>query len=145
MAGAFLGGLVGAGLAFFLSPRSGEENRRLVAKKAGQLRDTAADGFDNLKENLLDMKEDITESVMAVFGEVSEATISLYEDATTLFAKQLAALQKNMDDIDKDKYLAVVDNISDILAKNKRNSATNISKMKKYWVRNWKNIQEVLS
>ena len=127
--GVVLGGLIGAGLAFFLSPRSGEENRKMVATKALELRDKA-----------MTAHEDITGSVQDIFGEVSAATISLYTDARELLAHNLADFQDNWDDIDKQKYLDMVDNVTAILRKDKKNNPKYIDKLKAYWTKNWRQI-----
>ncbi|MCL2110227.1 hypothetical protein FWH30_01430, partial [Microgenomates group bacterium] len=74
----------------------------------------------------------VTDTVLAIFGEVSEVTVNLYEDAQTLLAKQLQTLKKNMDDIDRAKYVKVVDNIGEILGRNKKYNAKQIGKVKKY-------------
>ena len=127
--GFFIGGLVGAGLAFFLSPRSGPENRRFVTAKA-----------QAIKDRIQGQVEDITEIVAEIFGEVSATTISLYEDARALLASQIATLQDNLEEIDRQKYLDSVDHVIALLGKDKKNSPQNLTQLKKYWTKNWRKI-----
>lgn len=127
--GTLVGGILGAGLAFFLSPKSGAENRKMVAGKAMELRD-----------QLMEAKEDFTDTVITIFGEANRATMSLYADARELFARQLEAFQDNWEDIDRDKYQDMVDNVMVALSKNKKHEKTNLEKLKAYWTKNWKKI-----
>lgn len=127
MSGLLFGGLVGAGLVWFLSPNTGEENRRQVMKKAMYLRDRA-----------MEVSEDITDTVLEIFGEVTVSTIELYEDARDMMARQVETWQDSMETIDRGKYLDSVDRVIATLGKNKKNSPQNLEQLKKYWVKNWK-------
>ena len=132
-AGFFIGGLVGAGLAFFLSPKSGPENRRFVVTKA-----------QDFKDRFQTQVEDITEIVAEIFGEVTASGISLYEDARELLANQIAAFQENLEDIDRQKYLDSVDHVIATLGKNKKNAPQDLVQLKKYWTKNWRKIANKL-
>jgi gas vesicle protein len=128
--GAFIGGLAGAGLAFFLSPRTGAQNRRLVHRR-----------FDILKDRAQDIGEDISDTVMEIFGEVSEATVGLYEDGRHLFEKQLRTFKNNWEDIDKEKYHDIVNSIGESLESNKKHRIEDIEDLKRYWRKNWRKIE----
>ena len=127
--GTLVGGLLGAGLAFFLSPKSGPENRKMVADKALQLRD-----------QVMEARDDFADTVEVIFGEVNRATMNLYADARELFARQLETFQDSWDDIDRDKYMEMVDKVMGALSKNKKNDPTYLEKLKTYWTKNWKKI-----
>lgn len=45
-----LGGALGAGLALWFAPQSGDRTRRVVGRKLGKLRDAAEEAFDDLRE-----------------------------------------------------------------------------------------------
>lgn len=127
VSGMLFGGLIGAGLVWFLSPNSGEENRRMALKKALYLRDRAQE-----------VTEDITETVLDIFGEVTASTIELYEDARDMMARQVETWQDSMEAIDRKKYLDSVDRVIATLGKDKKNSPQNLEQLKKYWVKNWR-------
>ena len=47
-----LGGALGAGLALWFAPQSGDRTRRVVGRKLSKLRDAAEEAFDDLKDSL---------------------------------------------------------------------------------------------
>ena len=47
-----LGGALGAGLALWFAPQSGDRTRRVVGRKLSKLRDRAEEAFDDLKDAL---------------------------------------------------------------------------------------------
>ncbi len=57
------GAVIGGGLALLFAPRSGEATRRLLARKARDLRDMAEDGLDELEERYEEGKERVREGV----------------------------------------------------------------------------------
>lgn len=63
-----VGALVGAGIALLYAPQSGRETRKLLGKKAKQLKDKAQDTVENAQEFISDRKADI----MAVFDSGKE-------------------------------------------------------------------------
>jgi gas vesicle protein len=83
--GAFLLGLgVGLGLSFLFSPRSGEENRQLIAEKAkegvdyaalaiGELKDQAQAHLDNAQGAAQDLKDRVGDTVSILKDRVQEA------------------------------------------------------------------------
>ncbi|MBN2100901.1 YtxH domain-containing protein [Candidatus Dojkabacteria bacterium] len=48
LAGAVIGGVVGAGVALLFAPRSGEETRKIIKKKAEEL----GDDFEDFKKDI---------------------------------------------------------------------------------------------
>jgi gas vesicle protein len=132
LTGVVLGGLIGAGLAFFLTPKNGAENRKMVAKKATEIKGEAQEKILALKEQVKETHDNVKETVLAIFGEVSEVTLNLYTDANKLMSKQLATLKESVEDIDHDKYAKLVKNISETLKKNRRYQDRQIAKVEKY-------------
>src|SRR5262245_24202534 len=47
-----LGGALGAGLALWFAPQSGDRTRQVVGRKLGKLRDAAEEAFDDFRESL---------------------------------------------------------------------------------------------
>jgi gas vesicle protein len=56
---AAVGALVGAGVALLYAPCSGKETRKLLKRRAGQLKDKAADVLEDAKETIQSAKEGI--------------------------------------------------------------------------------------
>ncbi len=51
--------LIGAGIALLYAPQSGKETRKLLSKKARQLKDKAQDTVENAQEFISDRKADL--------------------------------------------------------------------------------------
>ena len=58
-----VGALIGAGIALLYAPQSGKETRKLLAKKAKQLRDKAQDTVENAQEFIKDRKKDLVAAI----------------------------------------------------------------------------------
>jgi len=54
-----IGALVGAGIALLYAPCSGKETRKLLKRRAGQLKHKAADVLEDAKETIQHAKEGI--------------------------------------------------------------------------------------
>jgi len=52
ISGLFLGAIIGAGVAMLTAPQSGRRTRRRIRKAAGGFRDTAAERWDDLAEDV---------------------------------------------------------------------------------------------
>jgi gas vesicle protein len=53
-----VGALIGAGIALLYAPQSGKDTRKLLAKKAKQLKDKAQDTVETAQEFISDRKAD---------------------------------------------------------------------------------------
>ena len=58
-----VGALIGAGIALLYAPQSGKETRKLLAKKAKQLRDKAQDTVENAQGFIKDRKADLAAAI----------------------------------------------------------------------------------
>src|SRR3989344_5391000 len=85
--GVLIGTVLGGLAAFFLSPKSGEENREAVMKKVQQL------------------KKELDKKVKEVWGEVTEDGKKTFTKAKKSLLKKLDALQDKWEDFDQEKYL----------------------------------------
>jgi gas vesicle protein len=133
VSGFVIGALVGAGVMFFLSPRSGRANRELVKGKIGQWQ-------DYLEEE----KEALENKVRDVFGEVNALTTALYSDTRKLWDSQVRALEKTMAKIDKRAYQEMVENVIEKLQGNKKYSSDYVSKVKRYLNGQWRKFNELM-
>lgn len=58
-----VGALIGAGIALLYAPQSGKETRKLLAKKAKQLRNKAQDTVENAQGFIKDRKADLAAAI----------------------------------------------------------------------------------
>ena len=131
LAGMTIGAAAGAVAMFFLSPRSGRANRRLVADK-----------WDEFNDYLDAERDAITDRVYDIFGEVSAITTSLYDDARRLWESQVKAFEKSLDKIDKKSYQEMVDNVIEKLQASKKYESDDLSKIKRYLNSQWRKLAE---
>ncbi len=124
LVGTVLGGLA----ALFLSPTTGEENRKLVAKKIKELEKL-------LEEHELDAK------VKEIFGEVTDEVRDLYKKAKKEVVERLAALKETIEHIDKKKYEGVVAETVAILKKEVKREAKDMEKLKEALLKEWKKLE----
>lgn len=106
--GLLIGGLT-AGLAtFFLTPKSGKENRQDVVEL-----------IKKLKQKIDDAK--LEEKAKEIFGKATKETKEIYEKLTKQIVKELEELNQKIQDIDKDKYVEIIEkawhNLGDKVAK----------------------------
>src|SRR5450830_312811 len=94
--GLLIGTVLGGLASFFLSPKSGKENRKEVVKKVKQLK------------KLLEEKE-IDKKVKEIFGEVSDEAMKIYTQAKEWLIEDLAQLKDEVEHIDKEKYTTAVE------------------------------------
>ncbi len=133
LGGVVVGGLAGATAMFFLSPRSGKANRKMVKNKLMDMRDY-----------IQEEKEMMEEKIQEIFGEVNQLTTSLFEDAKKLWDRQVSAFEKSMDKIDKNRYQEMVDNVMESLQSNKKYDANSLSKIKRYLNSQWRKFNEMI-
>jgi gas vesicle protein len=127
--GVVIGTVIGAVSAFFLSPTTGEENREVAAKKIKQLKKL-------LQEHELDTK------IKEIFGEVTEEAKAFYFKAKDELIKDLADLREKIEEIDKEKYLAIVDDLSREMKKEAKFTGKVIDKLHDHLVEDWEKIKQ---
>ena len=94
--GLILGALGGALAALFLTPTTGEENR----KKAKAL-------YEDLKKQIEEGKWD--EKAKELYGDVSEEGKRLYAEVSVEVSKKLGELKDQVEDFDKEKFQKYVE------------------------------------
>lgn len=127
-----LGGLLGAGAMFFLSPRSGAQNRALVKKKVNEF-----------SQYLEEEREAMEERVEEIFGEVNAITTSLYRDLRQLWDAQVNAFKKSMKKIDKAGYQDMVDSVIEKLQFTQKYDDDHLSKVKRYLSSQWRKFNQL--
>ena len=83
----FLGAVLGAGLALLFAPTSGEDTRRSLRRRAGQLRTMAEEGFGELEDRLSDgtsrVRDRVLDTVDDVRAQAEEVTDAVKGAGTT--------------------------------------------------------------
>lgn len=126
--GLALGAVLGGIAALFLTPTTGEENRKLVAKKIKELEKLLAD-------------EHLDRKVKEIFGEVTEEATELYLKAKKEVIRRLAELKETVESIDREKYEGVVRETVDILKKEAKREGKEMDKLKTELMNEWKKLE----
>lgn len=96
-AGIILGGLVGAGIAYFFSSKDQEKNRRAIQVKGKQL----LNGINNFGEDALERGE-----------EIKEAVVDTAEDWQKQAVKTVAKAEKKIDEF-KEEAAGVIEKVQE--------------------------------
>lgn len=122
--GAVLGGIA----AFFLSPKSGKENREMAKKK-----------FEELRKMMKDKKVD--EIVAEIYGKASVEGKKLYMTARKELDARLGQLNDAIEDLDKEKYMSLVEDVMNRVKDEKDATKDRISKLQAYLMNRWDEAQ----
>lgn len=125
--GLLFGALAGGLAAFFLSPKSGPENREMVAKKVKEL------------EKLLKDKN-LDEKLKKIFGEATDEAKAVYLKAKKNFIKSLAETKKTIENLDKEKVTEVAHETVEILKKEVKREGKEMDKLKEELAKEWKKL-----
>lgn len=125
--GVLFGTVLGGLAAFFLSPKSGEENREAAVKK-----------IKELKKNIEEME--IDKKVKEIWGEVTEDGKKTFVKAKKELVKRIDDLQERWQEFDREKYVKMVeDSLEDAKLETKA-TAEKLLKLKELFVRDWNKV-----
>ncbi|MBP9691547.1 hypothetical protein KBD81_05720 [Candidatus Woesebacteria bacterium] len=127
-AGIVLGALLGGVAAFFLSPKSGKENRELAKNKLAEWK----------KKYEGKGPEEIAKEI---FGHASAEGKKLYQHAQKEMNSRLDELKKSAEDIDHKKYQKVVDDVISRLKDEKEATKDRVAALKEYLMERWEFVQ----
>lgn len=122
--GLIMGTIVGAITAFFLSPKSGKENREEVLKKFKELEEW-------LKEKEVDVK------LKEIYGEASEEGRKLFEFVSREVKVVMDEVKEKIEDFDKEKYEKMIENVMNKAKKETKTTVEKLEKMKKHLLKQW--------
>ncbi|MBI4226059.1 YtxH domain-containing protein [Candidatus Roizmanbacteria bacterium] len=125
--GVFLGTILGGLAAFFLSPKSGEENRETVLKRMQELKKSIE-------------KMEIEKKVKEVWGEVTEDGKKTFLKAKKQLLKRFDELQESWQDFDQKKYAKMVEDAVEDAKSETKLTAEKLMKLKDMFVRDWNKI-----
>lgn len=135
--GLMIGAAVGATAAFFLSPKSGKENREDAKKKIGKIKehvDTQSKQAKIKMDELIKFVEEkqYDEKVKKMFSDASEESKKMYATLRKETATQLSNLRQSIEKVDTAKYQKTVDDIIAKMKKDTKASQTNLDEAKRY-------------
>ncbi len=128
--GVLIGAALGSLAAFFLSPKSGKENREMVLQKLEDIKKL-------LKNKSLD------EIVTEIFGKVTDEGKHLYTVARDEMNTRIDTLKESVEDIDKDKYTQIVDDVIERLKKEADATKERLAKLQDFLMNRWGKAQEM--
>lgn len=126
--GLVIGSIIGGLAAFFLSPKSGKENREMVSKK-----------IQEIKLKIEEQK--IQERVKDIYGEVNDEGMRIYTMARDELNTRLDELKNSMDEIDMNRYKAVVNDVISRVKDETQESGDRIAKLKEYFMNKWTEVK----
>lgn len=121
--GLALGAVLGGVAAFFLSPKSGPENREMVAKRLKMLQ-------VKLKNAKIPEK----------LGTFSKEATKFYDKVSLELSKDLGVLQDNLENTDWDKYKETVESVMARVRKEINVPTDEVEKLKSYLLKQWDSI-----
>lgn len=125
--GVLFGSALGALAGFFLSPKSGEENREAVLKKIKELKNQVE-------------KMEIDKKVKEIWGEVNEDGKKTFVIAKKQLLKKVDELQEKWQDFNYDKYVSLVEEAVDEAKSETKQTADRLLKLKDLFVKDWKKV-----
>jgi len=128
-AGLVLGALLGGAAAFFLSPKTGKENREMAKKKLAEWKER----YEG---------KSAEEIAKEIFGSASAEGKKLYMRAQDEMNKNLDKIKKSADEIDQEKYISVVKEVMGRLQDEKEATKERISKLQEYLMDRWEYVAE---
>lgn len=133
----FLAGVLGAvagaigGLLF--APQSGEETREDITKIAREIAKQIKTGA-----------EEAGDKVKEVFGEASKAASDKYNEVKTAVVNKVAAVKAAGQEIDKDKYALIVDDVVGEFKDDFKATKNGATKMASLLKKDWLKIKKAL-
>jgi gas vesicle protein len=133
LAGIF-GALAGAIGGLLFAPKSGKETREDIRKMALKI-------SKEVKSNV----EDTQERVKDIFGEVSKETMDKYKEIRTTVIDKLAALKTAGNEINKEKYGLIVEDVVEEFKEDLKATKSGASKLVIQLKKDWEKIKKALA
>jgi gas vesicle protein len=103
-AGLVIGAALGAVAAYFFSPKSGKENREMIAKR-----------MEDMKKFIND--QEIDKRAKEIYGTVTEESRKAYERLREETSARVGDLNKALDEVDVDKYKKIANDVVESVKK----------------------------
>ncbi len=85
LAGAMIGGLIGAGVALLFAPQSGEDTRKMLRKKANEL----GKEFEEMKDNVNEQWKETTKKLSPQIHKMRDTIAKRFQGQTRTGSKQI--------------------------------------------------------
>lgn len=95
------------------------------------------------KEQVKEVKAKTVDPVVEVFGEKTKEAKEAFEKATEAMDKKLAAMKKSLEEIDREKYVKLVNEVLAELKKGGDYTATQLRRLKTYFIRDYEEVVAV--
>ncbi|MCX6726651.1 MAG: YtxH domain-containing protein [Candidatus Shapirobacteria bacterium] len=134
----FLAGLFGAAAGavggLLLAPKSGKETREQISKMAADL---AKSVKTEVKESQARLKD--------IYGETTEEAKRKYEEVRNTLMGKVALLKTTGKEIDRDKYVKVVDDVVADFKTDMVSTKDGAEKLAKYLKKDWEKVKKALA
>jgi gas vesicle protein len=134
----FLAGLFGAAAGavggLLLAPKSGKETREQISKMAAEL---AKNVKTEVKESQARLRD--------IYGETTEEAKRRYEEVRSAVMGKVALLKTTGKEIDRDKYVKVVDEVVAEFKSDVATSKDSAVKLAKYLKKDWEKVKKALA
>lgn len=128
-----MGAITGALGGLLLAPQSGKETREDIARISKELTNKMKTRAEDTKKKVLD-----------VFGETSQTAIDKYTEIRTAVTDKLAALKNAGEEIDRNKYGAVVDSVIEGFKDDFKATKMGAKKMADLLKKDWDKVKSAL-
>ncbi len=127
--GVLIGAVLGGVAAYFLSPKSGKENRTMAKEK-----------IDEIKKRVEGKRLD--EIVKEIFGMASEEGEKMYTRAREDLNSRLDMIKESINEIDRGKYSSIVEEVIENLKNEGEVHKERLSRLQEYLMDRWDIAQE---
>lgn len=128
--GLLIGAVLGGVAAYFLTPRTGKENREMAAQKLKELQKMLKD-------------KDIDDIVKEIYGKASDEGKKAFISARNDISERLADMKETIGDVDKGKYVELVDDVIARLQKEGDMAKDHVMKLQDYFLNRWSMAQKM--
>jgi gas vesicle protein len=125
---------IGAIGALLLAPKTGRETRKQLIKLAKEI-------SQKLRQEVGETRSRIEE----IYGKYSQETILKYKELRDQLASKAAAIKAKGQEIDKDKYFKLVDEVVAEFRQDLSTSKNGFLKMAVYLKKDWEKIKKALT
>jgi gas vesicle protein len=128
-----VGALAGAVGGLLLAPKSGKETRQEIVNLANKITESLKSRADETKERVKD-----------VYGKYSEEALEKYQEVKSGVISKLAAVKSAGQDIDKEKYGMVVENVVGEYKDDLKSTKDGLNKLVSYFKKDWAKVKKAL-
>lgn len=127
--GLLIGALAGVISGLIFAPKSGKQTRKTILKKIKEL------------QRLLEEKE-VDKKIKEIFGEASEEGKKIFNRVKEELITRLSQLKENIDQFDKNKYLAIINDVIKKVQKEFKKEVNTLDRLRNYLLEQWEKIHE---